>query len=209
MKVCKFEPVYQPLYDVFSPPRMADGPFYLDSRPPFQTGDYPQITLLTTSLMLWPSGGSPSSTPAGYWWNGKKMWLRLQGKITTAATPGNLTIEIRYGTTDNAGTILATSAATALAASKSNINWWMEAMVHCREQPSNASPLFASGWFAYDGAAGLFTTTSQNPLGIPASLPAAVNVDTTAASAINIQMKRSGSTAEVITVQDLSVFSLN
>jgi len=187
-----------------------DGAFYQDSRLPFQTADFPQITLSTTSLMLWPAGGSSSATGAGYWTPGKKMRIRMFGKMTTAATPGNLTIEIRYGTTDAGGTILATSAATALAANKTNISWWSECVVQSRDDVMGTSKaLFAFGYFFYDGAGGLFTTTSQNPLVLPASAAAAVNVDLTAANAINVQMKRSGSTAETVTVQELSVVAEN
>lgn len=187
---------------------MADGVFYRDARPPHTVVDFPAITLSTTSLMLWPSGGSPSATGAGYWWNGKKMKLTLFGKMTTAATPGNLTIEIRYGTTDNAGTILATSAATALTASKTNISWKMEAQVTSREGVNSAADLFAWGTFISDNT-GLLIAAAANPLLIPASAAVVASVDTTVASAINIQMKRSGSTAETVTVQDLLVEALN
>jgi hypothetical protein len=65
------------------------------------------------------------------------------------------------------------------------------------------------GKFEYDGASGLFTTTSQNPLLLPATAPAAVNVDVTGGSAINIQMKRSGSTAETAQVHILDVIAMN
>lgn len=188
---------------------MSDGIFYRDAKAPFNIADFSAITLSTTSLMLWPSGGSPSATAAGYWNTNKKMKITAFGKMTTAVTPGNLTIEIRYGTVDNGGTILATSAATALAASKTSISFVLEAYVTSRAGISTASGLFAWGRFIYDGTAGLFTTTSQNPLLIPASAAAAVNVDTTAANGINLQMKRSGSTAETVTVQDLLVEALN
>jgi hypothetical protein len=188
---------------------MSDGIYYRDGKAPFNIADFSAITLLSTSLMLWPSGGSPAATPAGYWAANKKMKITLQGKMTTAATPGNLTVEIRFGTTDNGGTILQTSAATALAANKTNISFLLEAYITARAGISSASGLYAWGEMRFDGAGGLFTTASQMPLLIPASAAAAVNVDTTAASGINIQMKRSGSTAETVTVQDLLVEALN
>lgn len=189
---------------------MADGPYYVDSRAPFQTADWPSITLSTTSLMLWPSGGSPSAFGAGYWTPGKKMLIRAYGRMTTSTTPGNLTIEIRFGTTDNGGTILATSAATALAASKTAISWFLEAEIQSRVDVNGTTKaLMAMGRFEYDGAGALFTTTSQNPLLIPANTPATTNVDVTAASAINIQMKRSGSTGESAQVHLLDVLALN
>lgn len=187
-----------------------DGAYFQDSRIPFQTADFPEITLGTTSLMLWPSGGSPSSFGAGYWTPGKKMRLRLFGKMTTVATPGNLTIEVRYGTTDNGGTILATSAAIALAANKTNISWWAEFVVQSRDDVMGTSKgLFAWGYWFTDGAGGLLNPMTNNPIVLPASAAAAVNVDLTTASAINVQMKRSGSTAEKVTVQELSVVAEN
>lgn len=186
---------------------MADGIYYQDSRAPHVIADYPTITLLTTSLMLWPST-SPTTSPGGYWEAGKRWRLTLFGKMTTVATPGNLTIEIRYGTTDNGGTILATSAAVALTASKTSISWELVAFVHARANPAAAVGLFAWGKFIPDQT-GLLIAAAANPLLIPASAAAAVNVDTTAASGINIQMKRSGSTAETVTVQDLMVDALN
>ncbi len=193
----------------FAPVYMADGPYYHDSRPPFTTADWPQITLSTTSLMLWPSGGSPSSFGAGYWTPGKRMKIDVFGKMTTVATPGNLTIEIRYGTTDNGGTILATSLAYALSANKTNISYHLQAWIASRlDVPGTSKGLFAWGKFEPDASSTLILG-ANNPAMIPANTPAAVNVDLTAASAINIQMKRSGSTAEVTTVQDLIVTSLN
>lgn len=187
---------------------MSDGIFYRDGKAPFNIADFGAITLSTTSLMLWPSGGSPSATPAGYWGVGKSMKITVLGKMTTAVTPGNLTAEIRFGTADNAGTILATSAAVALTASKTNISFKLEVIVRSRAGISTASPLFAWGVLTADQA-GLLIPAANNPMLIPASAAAAVNVDTTAASAINIQFKRSGSTAETVTVQDLLVEALN
>jgi len=184
-----------------------DAQFYRDTKPTtFTIADESAVTLSTTSLMLWPI--ARTSLVANYFYPGKKVKLTWFGKITTAATPGNLTIEIRLGTTDNGGTILATSAATALAASKTNISCTLEAYVHCRAIGSSGS-LFAWGKFIYDGAAALFTTTSQNPLLIPASAPAATTVDLTAATGLNIQMKRSGSTAESVTTQEVIYEALN
>lgn len=182
-----------------------DGAYYHDTRLPFSTAAFPTITLGTTSLMLWPSGGSPSATPAGYWTGGKKMRLDIFGTLTTAGTPGNLTAEIRYGTADNAGTILATSAAQTLVASQTTIPWYLHAEVHSRADVIGTSkPLFAWGLFHVGTA-----VIAVGQFFLPASAPAATNVDLSAASAINVQFKRSGSTAETATVQDLIVSSLN
>lgn len=192
-------------------PMAAGSQWYRDLKAPFGADDFPTITLSTTSLMLLP-GGTFSKTVPEDWFTGKRMSLEFWGRITTAATPGNLTIEVRYGTTDNAGTILATSAATALAATKANISWYLQVIVRCRDTNvvtgANGS-LFAMGRFMYDGAAALFTTTAQNPLFIPATAPAATAVDLSAASGLNVQMKRSGSTVETVAVHDFAFEHLN
>jgi hypothetical protein len=67
--------------------------------------------------------GSPLQVQQqGYWQIGKKWHIRMFGKATTAATPGNLTVEIRHQTGatvgDAGGTILATSGAVAMAANE-------------------------------------------------------------------------------------------
>jgi hypothetical protein len=133
--------------------------------------------------------------------------------MTTGATPGNVTIEIRHQTgtpTDAGGTILATSAATAFTASKTAISWWFKCFIEARGDASTfvptAAPLFAMGMFQADGTGALITSPG-NPMFLPAATPAAVNVDTTLAGTIHIDMKRSGSTAEAVTVHDLLVAS--
>lgn len=186
-------------------PVAAEGIYYQDSKTPFATADYSTITLSTTSLMLWPAAVHTPTAGGAYWWAGKKMHLRCFGKITTAATPGNLTVEIRYGTTDNAGSLLATSAALTLVASQTNIAWRFEGYIQCRAVGSgSAGSLHATGIFEVGTA-----VVAAGQALIPASAPAAVGVDTTTASGINIQMKRSGSTAETVTVVDMIYASLN
>lgn len=187
---------------------------YHETRYPItQTADYSTITLATTSKSIMSVTadlpGSPLQVPAqGYWQIGKKWHVRMTGKVTTAATPGNLTVEIRYQTgsavTDAGGTILATSGAVALAASKTNAMWFMDFTIESRAQIGTAAGLFAKGYLITDQVTGLLTSSLQ-PLFIPATAAAAVNVDTTLASYINVQWKRSGSTAETVTVQDIQV----
>jgi hypothetical protein len=181
-----------------------------DTRPPFGADDFPTITLLTTSLMLLPSA-IWSPTYATDWYTGKRFQLDLWGRMTTAATPGNLTIEVRYGTTDAGGTILATSAAVALTASKTAISWQMTVMVRCRDinttTGTNGS-LFCMGAFQSDQVA-LLIPAANNPMLLPAATAATTAVDLTTTSGINVQMKRSGSTAETVIVHDYAFTALN
>lgn len=194
---------------------MAEGINYSDVRQPFvdvetSPGDFPAVTGTTTSKMLVPAAIYGATGGASYWWVGKKLYLWATGKVTTGGTPGNLVVEIRLGTTDAGGTILATSAATALAANKTDITWMLDAWIVCRAMGASTNgKLLATGRFVYDGAGALFTTTSQNPLLIPASANAEVGVDLTAASGISLQAKNSGANANTYTVQDYLFQPLN
>jgi hypothetical protein len=105
---------------------------------------------------------------------------------------------------DAGGTILATSGAVALGASKTNASWFIDFTVEARAAVGTAAGLFAKGFMLADSTTALLASTVQ-PLFIPATAAAAVNVDTTLAGTINIQWKRSGSTAETVTVQDFQV----
>src|SRR6266545_4842305 len=115
---------------------------YHETRNPFkQTTDYSQITLAATSKSIMGiTADLPTSAlvcPASYWDLGKKWHVRMFGKATTGATPGNLTIEIRYQTgtvTDAGGTILATSGAVAMGANKTGASWSMDWTVESRAQ---------------------------------------------------------------------------
>ena len=190
---------------------------YHETRNPItQTADYSQITLSTTSKAIMSVTtdlpGSPLQFQSqGYWQIGKKWHIRMFGKATTGTTPGNLTVEIRHQTgtavTDAGGTILATSGAVALGASKTNASWFMDFTVESRAQIGTAQGLFAKGWFLTDPTTALLGST-VNPIFIPTTAAAAVNVDSTLAGYINVQWKRSGSTAETVTVQDVQVNSI-
>lgn len=188
---------------------------YHETRNPFkQTADYGTITLSTTSLSILPITtvliGSSLQFPVGYWDLGKKVRVRMFCKVTTVLTPGNFTIELRYQTgtpTDAGGTILATSAATAFTASKTNLPLEIDFSVESRAVVGTTAALFGKGKAISDGTGALITAPG-NPIFFPASAPASVNVDTTLASTLHIDIKRSGSTAETITVHDFQVDSL-
>ena len=188
---------------------MADGPFYHDSRPPFQTGAFAAVAPLSTSVALWPVLGN-SELPTNYWVPGKRIWVRAFGTMTTGTTPGNLTVEMRLAQASAGGVIIATSSAIALTASKSNIAWWFEGVYECRANGASGS-MFGYGKFI-PNQLGLLIPAANNPLILPESgTMAAVSVDTTAAAnaGISLQMKRSGSTAESVTVHDLAINSMN
>lgn len=185
---------------------MADnGSFFNDLREPFIGADIAAVTLSTTDKALYPASNFPVLGGQYFARIGKKIRIRLFGKITTAATPGNLTFDIYYGTgADANGVLLASSAAQTLVASQTNLSWEAELYVHCRSIGS-AGTLFVTGK--------VFFNTSVIAAGdflIPASAAVVSGAcDLTAALIISVQAKRSGSTAETMTVQDMEVIALN
>lgn len=189
---------------------------YHETRNPYkQTASYASVSLAATSVSVLPITtqiiGSSLQFAPGYWDLGKKVHCRMFGQMTTGATPGNLTVEVRHQTgatpTDAGGTILQTSGAVALTATKTGISWFCDFTIEARAQIGTAAALFAKGWFTSDNASTLIPAAS-NPMMIPAASAAQVNVDTTLASTIMLQMKRSGSTAEAVVVHDFQVNSL-
>jgi hypothetical protein len=142
---------------------------------------------------------------AGYFLRpGKKIRMRLFGKITTAVTPGNGSFDIYWGTgADANGTILASSAALALTASQTNLSWELE--IAFAVSPKARRALRCRG--IWSANVGVLASTLQ-PAMIPASASADVNVDLSpsANNIISVQFKRSGSTVETMAVQDLEVY---
>src|SRR5262249_31664323 len=149
--------------------KMSDGLFYNDLREPFIGADIASVTLSTTDKALYPASNFPVLGGQYFSRVGKKLRIKLFGRVTTAATPGNGTWDIYYGSgADANGTILASSAAVALQASQTNLSWLMECTVHCRSIGS-AGTLFVTGWSLWNVA--VILSTAQ-PMLIPASAAA-------------------------------------
>lgn len=184
---------------------MADGLFYNDLRAPFIGVDIAPVTLLTTDLALYPASNFPVLGGQYFNYIGKKIHIRLFGKLTTGATPGNGTFGIYYGTGAAAnGVLLASSAAMTLLANQTTLSWRMDLFVHCRSIGS-AGTLFCDGKWEMNTAL-VAAGSGLIPAGT-AVVSAAC--DLTAALIISVQYKRSGSTAELMTVQDMEVIALN
>jgi hypothetical protein len=182
-----------------------DGVFYNDLREPFISSDGPDITLATTDKALYTPSMFPVLGGQYFARIGKKMHIRLFGKITTAATPGNGTFGIYYGDgTDANGVLLASSAAFTLIASQTTLSWCMDAFISCRSLGSTGT-LFCDGDWQMNAA----VVAAQNGL-IPASTAVvSAACDLTLSKIISVQFKRSGSTAEHMWVQDMEVISVN
>lgn len=88
-----------------------DGQFYNDLLKPHSSANVASVTLAATNKALYPVANIPAMGK-DYWWVGKKVVIRAFGQITTAATPGNLTVALLYGTgADANGVSIAASAA--------------------------------------------------------------------------------------------------
>ena len=189
---------------------------YHETRNPIaQTADYASITGTTTSKSIMSvTADLPGSSlvyPAGYWQAGKKWHVRMFIKMTTGATAGNITIEIRMQTgasvTDAGGTIMATSAAVALGNAKTAASVFMDFTVESRGAVGTTTPMFVKGFALTDPTFAVWAST-VNPIFIPSNAAAAVNFDTTLAGTVNVQMKNSGANASTYVVQDVQVNSI-
>lgn len=138
---------------------------------------------------------------------GRRLRIRMFGKITTGITPGNGQIGILFGTgASNNGVNIVQSAAFALVASQTNIAWNAELYVHCRSLGATGT-LFGTGWIEFSPAV---VASSAQPLLVPASAPVvSAAVDLTGVLIPSVQFLRSGSTAETITVQDYDISPMN
>lgn len=186
---------------------MADGLFYNDLREPFIAADLTAISPLATAVALY----TPSSFPVlgGQYFArpGKALRVQIFGRCTSAATPGNVSFAVYYGTGASAnGVLLASSAAVAWTASQTNMSFRVEVDVTCRTIGS-AGTLFATGFALFNNAA---VASTLQPMLIPATAPAvSAACDLTAALIISVQMLRSGSTAETAQVHQMQVLALN
>jgi|SRR5882672_1701786 len=182
-----------------------DGQFYNDLRAPFITSDVASVTLAATNKALYPIANVPAMGK-DYWWAGKKVRIELFGRITTAATPGNLTLALFYGTgADANGVSIVASAAQTLIASQTAISWRAKFIVHCRSTGS-AGTLF--GWGkAFFGTAVIAAGDFLMPANT-AAVSGACDL-TVAGNVLSVQALRSGSTAETMQVHDVNVIAMN
>lgn len=185
---------------------MADNAqFFNDLREPHIVSDLASVTLSTTDKALYTPSAFPPLGPQYFARPGKKVKIRLFGKITTAATPGNGTFALYYGDgTDANGVLLVSSAAMTLIASQTNLSWEAEFYVRCITTGATGTLEVTGHW-----EMNVAVVAAQNGL-IPASAAApSGSCDLTVAKILSVQFKRSGSTAETMVVQDLEVIPLN
>lgn len=135
---------------------------------------------------------------------GRKLWIRMFGKITTALTPGNGQVGVLFGSgADNVGVNVVQSAAFALTASQANMSWWLDLWITCRST-GPAGTLFGQGFFRVNEAVN--TATQQIPT---SNAVVSAAVDLTQSLVPSVQFLRSGTTVETITVQDYLIAPMN
>lgn len=182
---------------------MADGIYYHDTKEPIIAADQTAVTLALTAKALVPAAAMPVLGQRYFDRIGKKIRIRLAGRITTALTPGNGQFVLYWGSgADAIGTIIASGPANALIASQTNLTWVAEFEIECRALGATGS-LLATGYAMFNEAVSVAHQL------IPASAPAAVVVDLTAASIVSVQFLRSGSTVETMQVHQVTVTALN
>lgn len=182
---------------------MADGIFYNDLKEPILTANIAAVTLLSTDKALVPAANMPVLGSRYFDRVGKRIRIRVAGVITTAATPGNGSFTLYWGSgADATGASLGVSNVQALVAGQTNATWIAEFEVECRATGASGT-LMATGWALFSEA------VSVAHMVYPATGAGAVAADLTAASTISIQFKRSGSTVETMQVVSLDVIALN
>lgn len=185
-----------------------DAGYYLDTRTPFISGDVPAVTLAATAKALYTPSFFPGLGVNYFGFPGKKIRIRLFGRMTTALTPGNGSFNVLYGTgADANGVLLMTGTPVALTASKTNLSWWAELYVSCRSTGSTGT-LFCDGAAHFN--VGLIASTLQ-PIMLPdntAAVSGACDL-TNGALIVSVQYLRSGSTVETMQVHDIDVVAMN
>jgi len=186
---------------------MADAGFYLDTREPFVITDLAAISPLSTAVPLYTPSAFPVLGGQYFARPGKKIRIRIFGRMTSAATPGNVSFAVYYGDGTAAnGVLLQSSAAVAWTASQSNMSFELDIVVTCRTTGS-AGTLFCTGKVFINNAA---VANTLQPLLIPANTAVVSGAcDLTAAKIISVQAIRSGSTAETMQVHEMEVMALN
>ncbi|MEO8682078.1 MAG: hypothetical protein ABI665_23730 [Vicinamibacterales bacterium] len=183
---------------------MADGLFYNDIREPFLTVPPTAVTLAATAKALYPAANFPTLGGQYFARPGKKVKIRLFGIITTAATPGNGSFNVYYGTgADANGVALVTGTPVALTANQTNVTWVIELIVTCITTGSSGT-LRCTGWAHFNEA--VLAPMQMLPTTVGGVSAAC---DLTAALILSVQFLRSGSTAETMQTLEMEVTALN
>jgi hypothetical protein len=137
-------------------------------------------TTAETKSLIGTVSGSFTCMP-GFMTVGRKLRLKLSGVITTGATAGTITFQVKF-----AGTVIASTGAVAPTISQTNKYWEAEIDVVCRTTGPTGT-LFVQGKVSLMNAATPAAMVTWPVRGNSADPPAAVTVDTTATSLVDFQ----------------------
>lgn len=182
-----------------------DGPYYVDSRMPFISGDATAISTAATSKALMVVGYLPVLGGNYFSYIGKAVRIRCFGRVTTPASSPTLLFSWLWGDgTDANGTSICATAAMTTVSSQTNMSWTSEVIIRCRTTGSTGT-LFGTGFFECNSA-----VVATNTQMIPATAPAAsASVDLTAARVISPQATGGSATAITVQVHDFLFEALN
>jgi hypothetical protein len=155
-----------------------------------QTTDGVAVTNTTTETIMVPNFVWPNSGPQALYVGKQVLWV-LWGRVSTVVTtPGTITFRMRWGGV--AGTLLVTSKAQRPKTTVStNMAGWVQMEMTCRSIGSTGS-VFSMGQCALANTIGDAQAAQES---IWPDAPAAVTIDTTAASALTPTIQFSVATA--------------
>lgn len=184
---------------------MADGLFYLDTREPHIVSDITAVTMTTTAKAIYPPAAFP--VLGGQYFNrpGKALSIEMLLKWVLPATPGNISINVHWGTGADANGTLICVAGTPVAASNATFLSYLKFFVRCLTT-GTAGTLQGAGICYFHPS--LVASPNQNYLFPQAGAAASAALDLTAAFIVSIQALQSG-TAGTVQAQELRVTALN
>jgi hypothetical protein len=165
------------------------------------------VTLAATAKALYTAAEFLAMGGHYFALKGKLMRIRLFGVCTSAATPGNVSFAVYYGTGGDAnGVLLASSTPVAWSASQTDKSFSVDVEVACVTTGPTGT-LFCTGVATFNVAS---VASTLQPILIPASAPAvSAACDLTAPLIVSVQMLRSGSTAETAQIHQATILSFN
>jgi|SRR5215831_9156283 len=185
-----------------------DGPFWVDLRAPHMAADAASVTLTTTAKAILPVANLPVLGSNYFGFIGKAVRMRIWGHMTAVATPGNLGLNVYWGTgADANGTAIGTytGASTSALTAGTTLTWEWDIFIRCRTLGASGS-LICHGMLNANPA---LIASSLQPIIHPLSAAAGVTVDLTANNVISPQMIATGSAGTAVIVHEFTFEALN
>jgi len=138
-----------------------DGPFWHDTRLPFVNTDAPSVTLTTALQAMVPTSYLPVLGPNYFNYVGKALRIRIFGRFTTGATPGNFTLNYMWGSNaNNTGTSILATTVTGMTINLTNNSFQADLTIRARSLGAAGTVIATGIW--YMQTVGRFTTSCSN-----------------------------------------------